>query len=121
MPSFLRETAYAAKKIYYKTVVHKEYELNRLITKIKLLSPPIPAVVIKRTSTYIDIIVRNYGDLPLDNFEIILDSQSVVKYTKILPSQEKVYRYEKAPMLHEIAFKEEYGFAPKSILMNEGY
>jgi len=121
MPSFLRESAYSAKRIYYKTVIHKEYELQRLITKIKLLSPPIPAVVIKRTSTYIDIIVKNYGDLPLDDFEILLDSQSVVKYSKILPMEEKVYRYEKAPILHEIAFKEAYGFAPQTILMNEGY
>ena len=121
MPSYIRESSYTPKRIYYKMLKHKPYELKRLIIKTKLLSPPITSVIVKRTSTYIDIIIRNYGDLPLDNFELLLNNESVAKYRKILPNEEKVYRYESAPQLHEIAFKEEYGFAPNSILMNEGY
>ena len=121
MPSYLRETAYAPKKIYYKVVVHKTYELHRLVTKIKLMSPPMASVVVKRSSTNIEIIIRNYGDLPLDNFELLIDGQSIIKYNKINPNDEKRYIYEKAPQIHEIAFHEEYGFAPNAIVINEGY
>ena len=121
MPSYVRESAYSPKRIYYKLLKYKQYELRRVITKIKLMSPPIATVILKRTSTYIDIIVRNYGDLPLDDFEILLNNQSMVKYEKILPNEEKIYKYESAPALHEISFKEEFGFAPNSIMLNEGY
>jgi hypothetical protein len=121
MPSYLRESSYAPKKIYYKNIVYKSYEIERLITKIKLLSPPIPSVIIKRTSTYIDIIIRNYGDLPLDKFTLLIDGQSVIMYPKILPKEEKKFRLDKAPQIHELSFKETYGFAPDAIIVNEGY
>ncbi|SFV75279.1 hypothetical protein MNB_SM-3-7 [hydrothermal vent metagenome] len=121
MPSYLRESAYEPKKIYYKIVIYKQYELDRLVTKIKLLSPPIPSVIVKRTSTYMDIIIRNYGDLPLDEFALVIDGKKVITYNKILPNEEKVYRYESAPIMHEIGFNERYGFAPKSIVINEEY
>ncbi len=121
MPSYVRESAYGPKRIYYKLLKYKQYELKRVITKIKLMSPPIATVILKRTSTYIDIIIRNYGDLPLDEFELFLDNKSMVKYTQILPNEEKVYRYDSAPVLHEISFKEEFGFAPNSIMLSEGY
>ena len=119
MPSFIRESGYTPKRIYYKMVKPKSYELKRLITKIKLISPPIASVVLKRTSTYIDVIIRNYGDLPLDDFELLLNDESIAKYEKILPNEEKAFRIESSPILYELAFKEKYGFAPNSILLSE--
>ena len=121
MPPYLREGNYGAKKVYYKIVEYKKYEVDRLITKIKLLSPPIPLVVIKRTSTYMDISITNYGDLPLDKFELLIDNQQVISYKQILPKEEKKFRVDLALVIHELSFKEEYGFAPESIMVNEGY
>ena len=120
MPSYVRDSAYTAKRIYYKVVKPKPYELKRLITKAKLISPPIASVVLKRTSTYMDLITKNYGDLPLDEFEVLLNDESIVKYEKILPNEQKVTRIELAPTLYEISFKEKYGFAPNSIMLSEG-
>ncbi len=119
MPSYVRESAYTPKRIYYKMINYKQYELNRLITKIKLLSPPIPTVVFNRTSTYIDVTIRNFGDLPLDRFEVFLNDEKIALYEKILPHEEKIVRVESAPKLYEISFKEKYGFAPNSIMLSE--
>ena len=119
MPSYLRESAYTPIKIYYKIVKPRQYELKRLITKAKLISPPIASVVIKRTSTYMEIILKNYGDLPLDDFEVLLNDESISKYEKILPNELKTLRVELAPKLYEISFKEKYGFAPNSIMLSE--
>ena len=120
MPNYVRESSYTPKRIYYKTVKAKPYELKRLITKAKLISPPIASVVLKRTSTYIEVITRNYGDLPLDEFELLVNEDSIVKYEKILPNEQKITRIGVAPNLFEISFKEKYGFAPKSIMLSEG-
>ncbi len=120
MPSYIRESAYAPKRIYYKMVKPKPYELRRVITKIKLISPPIASVVVKRTSTYVEIITKNYGDLPLDRFELFLNDEKLVSYEKILPNEQKVFHLDGAPQLYELSFKEKYGFAPKSILLSEG-
>lgn len=119
MPSFMRESAYTAKRIYYKMVKPKPYELKRLVTKAKLISPPIATVALKKTSTYIDVIIKNYGDLPLDGFEVLLNDEPIAKYEKILPNEEKVTRLEASPSLYEISFKEKYGFAPNSIMLSE--
>jgi len=120
MPNYLRETAYTPKRIYYKIVKAKPYELKRVITKAKLISPPVASIIIKRTSTYMEIITRNYGDLPLDDFELLLNDESIVKYEKVLPNEKKIIRIDAAPVLYEISFKEKYGFAPKSIMLSEG-
>lgn len=120
MPNYVRESSFTPKRIYYKTVKAKPYELKRLITKAKLISPPIASVVLKRTSTYIEVITRNYGDLPLDEFELLVNEESIVKYEKILPNEQKITRIGVAPSLFEISFKEKYGFAPKSIMLSEG-
>lgn len=120
MPSYIRESSYTPKRIYYKVVKPKPYELKRLITKTKLISPPVASVVLKRTSTYMEVITKNYGDLPLDEFEVLLNDESIVKYEKILPNEQKITRVELAPSLYEISFKEKYGFAPNSIMLSEG-
>ena len=119
MPSYIRESGYTPKRIYYKMLKAKPYELKRAITKIKLISPPIASVVIKRTSTSIEVIIKNYGDLPLDEFELLLNDEKLVSYEKILPNEQKVFRLDAAPQLYELSFKEKYGFAPKSILLSE--
>lgn len=119
MPSYIRESGFTAKRIYYKVIKANTYELRRLITKIKLISPPIATVVLKKTSTYIDVIIKNYGDLPLDGFEVLLNDEPIAKYDKILPNEEKVTRLEASPSLYEISFKEKYGFAPNSIMLSE--
>jgi len=121
MPSYVRETSYSPKRTYYKIVKQKEYKLKRLITKAKLISPPIASVVIHRTSTTIDIILRNHGDLPFDNFEVLVNDERIALYEKLLPNEEKTVKIEKAPKLYEVSFKEKYGFAPKSFMLEEEY
>jgi len=119
MPNYVRESAYAPKRIYYKIIKYKPYELKRLITKAKLISPPLAAITLNKTSTYISLHIKNYGDLPLDDFEVLLNDKSIVKYDKILVGEEKTIRIDEAPVLYEIAFKEKYGFAPNSITLSE--
>lgn len=119
MPSFVRETAYSPKRIYYKIVKAKVYELRKLIVKAKLISPPIASVIVKKTSTYMEIIIRNFGDLPLDEFELLINEKSMVKYDKILPNDKKTIRVDIVEEFHEISFKEKYGFAPSSIMLSE--
>jgi len=121
MPSYLRESAYSPKRIYYKIVKQKQYKLKRLIVKAKLISPPIASLVIHRTSTTIDVILKNYGDLPLDEFEVFVNEQSIAFYEKVLPNEEKTIKIQKAPKLYEVSFKEKYGFAPKSFMLEEEY
>lgn len=119
MPSYMRETAYSPKRVYYKIVEYKPYNLKRLITKAKLISPPIASVVINRTSTYMALTIKNYGDLPLDEFKVLINDEVVGSFDKILPNEEKYVRVEKAPTLYELAFKEKYGFAPDSMMLSE--
>ena len=121
MPSFVRESSYAPKRTYYKIVKQKEYKLKRLVTKAKLISPPIASLVIHRTSTTIDIILRNHGDLPFDDFEVFVNDERIALYEKLLPNEEKTIKIEKAPKLYEVSFKEKYGFAPKSFMLTEEY
>ena len=120
MPNYVRETGYTPKRIYYKTVKAKPYELRKLIVKAKLISPPIASVIIKKTSTYMDVIVKNYGDLPLDEFELLINDESIVIYDKILPNEQKITKVDIKEEFYEISFKEKYGFAPKSIMLSEG-
>ncbi len=119
MPNYVRESGLTPKRIYYKIVHSKPYELKRVVIKAKLISPPIASVVIKRTSTFMELIVRNYGDLPLDDFEVLLNDESLAKFEKILPNEQKIIRIDKAPTLYEISFKEKYGFAPGSMMLSE--
>lgn len=121
MPSFMRETSYAPKRTYYKIIKEKVYELKRLIRKAKLMSPPIASVVIRRTSTTIDVILKNYGDLPFDEFEVLVNEKRIALFDKLLPNQEKTIKINKAPKLYEVSFKEKYGFAPKSFMLSEDY
>jgi len=121
MPSFMRESSYSPKRTYYKIIKEKEYELKRLITKVKLISPPIASVVIHRSSTTIDVILRNHGDLPFDKFEVLVNEKPIALFNKLLPNEEQTIRIEKAPKLYEVSFKEKYGFAPKSFVLDEGY
>ena len=121
MPSYMRETSYSPKKIYYKIVKQKEYQLKRLVVKAKLISPPIASLVIHRTSTTIDVILRNHGDLPFDDFEVLVNEEPIALYEKLLPNEEKVIKIQKAPKLFEVSFKEKYGFAPESFMLNEDY
>lgn len=121
MPSYIRETSYSPKRTYYKIVKQKEYKLKRLITKAKLISPPIASMVIHRTSTTIDIILRNHGDLPFDDFEVFVNEKPIALYEKLLPNEEKTIKIQKAPKLYEVSFKEKYGFAPKSFMLSEEY
>lgn len=121
MPSFVRESAYSPKRTFYKIVKQKEYKLKRLVTKAKLISPPIASVVIHRTSTTIDIILRNHGDLPFDEFEVLVNEEPIAMYEKLLPNEEKTIKIQSAPKLYEVSFKEKYGFAPKSFMLSEEY
>jgi hypothetical protein len=75
--------------------------------------------VIKKRSTSTDIIIRNYGDLPLDNFKILINSKEVVSFDKINPNEEKTYTYDFSGKIYEVSFKEEYGFGADSIMINE--
>ena len=119
LPNYVRESAYAPKRIYYKIIKYKPYELKRLITKTKLISPPIATISLNRTSTYISMHIKNFGDLPLDNFEVLLNDKLIAKYDKILVGEDKIIRINKAPILYEISFKEKYGFAPQNITLSE--
>lgn len=119
MPSYVREGPYGPKTIYYKIVNYYPYELKRLITKVKLVSPPIATVVINRGSTSITLSVKNFGDLPLDEFEVMLNDEQIAFFETILPNEEKSIRIEGAPKLYEVAFKEKYGFAPDSFILSE--
>jgi hypothetical protein len=82
IPGYIRQSAQAPTKINYKIFETKNYELKRLIRKIKLLNPPIPLVVFAKTSTYIDITVENFGDLPLDNFTIFINGNKAHIFKK---------------------------------------
>lgn len=119
MPSYMRETSFSPKRVYYKIVEYKPYHLKRLITKAKLISPPIASVVISRTSTSLGLKVKNYGDLPLDEFEVLVNDAVIASFDKILPNEEKYIRVESAPTLYELSFKEKYGFAPNSMMLSE--
>jgi len=118
LPSYVRESSYSPKRIYYKMVKYRDYELKRLIVKAKLISPPIASIIINRTSTYVNIVIKNYGDLPLDDFEVLINDESIASFEKILPNEEKKVRVESSPILYELSFKEKYGFAPKSIMLD---
>ncbi len=115
VPGFVRESAQTPKRIYYKIMKEYEYEIQRLITKIKLLNPPIPFIILNKTSTYIDITIVNYGDTPLDKFEIDINYETVKVFDKINPKAKKTFRVNKAMEIEQISFKEAYGFAPKLI------
>lgn len=115
LPGYVRESAQTPRRIYYKILVDKNYELHRLIKKIKLLSPPVPMVVLNQTSTYVDIEVKNFGDLPLDNFGIEVNFEKVKTFPKINPKESVTYRFDKAVVVEQIRFSEEFGFAPKEI------
>ena len=121
MPSYVRETAYSPKRTYYKIVKEKEYKLKRLVVKAKLMSPPIASLVIHRTSTTTDIILRNHGDLPFDDFKVLVNDKQIALYEKLLPNEEKIIKINRAPKLYEVSFKEKYGFAPKSFMITEEY
>ncbi len=116
LPGYVRESAQTPRRIYYKILVPKNYELYRLIRKIKLLNPPIPMVVLNQTSTYVDIEIKNYGDLPLDKFGIEINDEKVYQFPKINPNQSVTYRYNKSLSVEHIKFSEEFGFAPKDII-----
>lgn len=120
MPGYLRESAQTPKRIYYKILVERDYELTRLIRKIKLLNPPIPLVVLNQTSTYIDITINNSGEVPLDNFVIEVNYEKVAEFDRVYPNQSQTYRYNQSVLIEEISFSEAYGFAPAAIeLSNE--
>ena len=115
MPGYIRENAQTPRRIYYKIIEEQNYELTRLIRKIKLLNPPIPMIIFNQTSTYIDITVQNVGDTPLDKFAIEINYETVTTFDKIEPNETKKFRYNKVVPLEQITFKEEYGFAPVPI------
>ena len=115
IPGYIRENAQTPVRIYYKIFQTKNYELHRLIRKIKLLNPPIPMVVFRQTSTFVDIEVQNFGDLPLDKFGIEVNFEKAVVFEKVNPGESKTFRYNKAVELENIRFTEEFGFAPKDI------
>ena len=119
LPGFVKETAYSPKRFYYKIVKFQPYELRKLIIKAKLISPPIASVVIKKRSTSTDVIVRNFGDLPLDGFKLFINDKEVVGYDKINPNEEKIYSYDSADKIYRLSFTEEYGFAPQSMTIAE--
>jgi len=115
MPSFLRETSFSPKEIYYQYVEQEAYEINRLIKKIKLLSPPIPEVYIKRTSTYIEVSVENFGDLPLDDFQIFINEELRQTFKKIGVKQKASFKLDFNEKIDTVSFQELYGFAPHKI------
>lgn len=115
IPGYIRESAQTPRRIYYKIFQTQNYELHRLVRKIKLLNPPIPMVVLKQTSTFVDIEVQNFGDLPLDKFSIEVNYEDATTFDKVNPGETKVYRYHRAVELENIRFGEEFGFAPKEI------
>ena len=115
IPGYIRENAHTPRRIYYKIIKQQEYEINRLIRKIKLLNPPIPMIVFNKTSTYIDITITNVGDTPFDKLAIEINYEPVVVFDKIEPNETKTYRYNSSVQIETISFKEEYGFAPNSI------
>ena len=119
IPNFAKESPYSPKRVYYKVIEYKPYELNRVIKKIKLLSPPIPSVILKKRSTMIELDVTNFGDLPLDNFEIFINGKKVESFYKIEPNQTKNVFLDDIDEIYEITFKEQYGFAPGNITINE--
>ncbi len=115
IPGYIRQSAQTPKRIYYKIVKKHIYELKRLIRKIKLLNPPIPFVVINKTSTYIEVSVKNYGDTPLDNLVVEINYEQVAVFAKINPGDTKTVRYNKTMDISQISFSEDYGFAPSPI------
>jgi len=115
LPGFLRQSAQTPSRIYYKIYRDKNYELKRLIRKVKLLSPPIALVTFDQTSTYIDIKIKNVGDLPFDNFTVEINYEEVKTFDKIIPNQEVTFRFYTVDKVEAISFKEAYGFAPKAI------
>lgn len=115
IPGYIRENAATPKRIYYKIIEPHNYELKRLITKIKLLNPPIALVTYIQTSTYVDITVQNVGDTPLDNFLVEINYEKVKNFEKIIPNQVVTYRYNSSTKIDSLSFTEEYGFAPEPI------
>jgi len=115
IPGYVRESAQTPRRIFYKIIEKQNYELNRLIRKIKLLNPPIPLIRFNQTSTYIDVIVTNVGDTPFDNLSVEINYEPVTTFEKINPNDTKRYRYNSVAKLENISFKEEFGFAPKTI------
>jgi len=121
IPGYIRQSAQAPRRVYYKILKKQVYEIDRLIRKIKLLNPPIASIVLNKTSTYIDISITNDGDLPFDNFIIEINYEKVASFDKIAPKETKTFRYYIDSNIEQISFKEEYGFAPAPIeLTNEG-
>jgi hypothetical protein len=119
MSSYLRESGFAPKTMYYKIIENKPYQLKRLLTKIKLLSPPIPMIILKKTSTNIIVEVSNQGDLPLDEFDILINDTKVHRFDKINVNKMKSIKIDFNGIIEKITFKEAYGFAPKSIQIVE--
>jgi hypothetical protein len=117
-PAFIREGPFTPRRIIYEVIRKRDYELKRLIKKIKLLAPPIGYVTIYRGSTYVDIVVQNLGDLPLDQFSIILNGEVLKVFDKITPTQQKKYRYNGVVSIETIEFKEADGFAPEAFELN---
>ncbi len=115
MPGYVRENAQTPRRIYYKIIEEQNYELTRLIRKIKLLNPPIPMVILNQTSTYVDIQIQNLGDVPLDKFGIEINYEKIITFDKINPNETKTYRYNKTVQLEQLTFSEEYGFIPMPI------
>lgn len=119
IPGYVRENAQTPRRIYYKIVEDHNYELKRLIRKIKLLNPPIPLITYIQTSTYIDITVQNVGDIPLDKFVIEINYEKIKEFDKINPNQSLTYRYNSSSKIDSLSFTEEYGFAPEPIELIE--
>ncbi len=119
IPGYIRESAQTPRRTYYKIVIEELYELKRLIRKIKLLNPPIPLVILSKTSTYIDVTVQNVGDTPLDNFVVEVNFEEAATFANIKPNESKTVRYNNTEVLEQISFREDYGFAYKTIEFTE--
>lgn len=115
-PKYIHEGAFSPDKKQYEIKEYKnDYEVNRLIKKIKLLNPPMAFVKLSQTDESISVEVTNVGSMPLDNFTIKLDSKDFTIFPIIDKGESKhkvIYMKDKYT---NISFSEEDGFAPTSI------
>ena len=118
LPDFLRESAFAPKRILYQFMDVKGYEVDRLIKKIKLLAPPVAFVTINRTGSSFIIMVKNMGKLPLDQFGVLINKKYNHMFNQIKPDESSSYTLNidlSTNSLDSILFSEEHGFVPKEI------
>lgn len=118
--TFLQEGPFGPKfKSFTVNGDRKNYEIKKLLRKIKLKQPPIAIVEVYRTKDQRIVKVKNIGKLPLDDLIVSIDGEEVGTFEKI-ESQATEEITVSGGSMRTISFEEADGFMPKSIAVGGG-